>query len=61
MIIRPEQELKNRRQLTDMADLLLKFKKEYFASHPEDNEEDLQWAMEQAIMRLSLNTGHSFE
>lgn len=61
MIIKPEQELKNKQQLMDMGGLLLKFKKEFFAAHPDEDTTDVQWAMEQSILRLSLNTGHSFE
>jgi hypothetical protein len=61
LIIKPEQELKNKQALVDMANLLLNLKKEFRDSHPEDSEELCEWAVEQAIMRLSVNTGHSFE
>lgn len=61
MIIKPEQELKNKTQLLDMAGLLLSLKNEFFAKHPDEDEDVLRWCIEQSIMRLSVNTGHSFE
>lgn len=61
MIIKPEQELKNKQQLLDTANLLLKLKKEFYDQHFGEDSELLDWALENAVMRLSLNTGHSFE
>ena len=60
MIIKPTRILENKEQLLEMADLLVDLRNTFDLKHKDADPNLCQWAIEQAIMRLSIKDGHDF-
>lgn len=60
MIIKPTKVLENENQLLDMMGLLLNLKKKARDNYSDFSEEDIEWALEQSIIRLSIRDGHDY-
>ena len=60
MIIKPTKVLENKSQIIDMMGLLLDLKKNARDTYSDFSEEDIEWALEQSIIRLSLRDGHDY-
>ena len=61
MLIKPEKVLKNQNRIIEFGGLLLKLKEDFADKYAAYSDQDRQWALEQSIMRLSLNDGVEFE
>lgn len=60
MLLKATPTLDNENEILDTAGLLIELRKKAQDSHPDVSDEIIQWAVEQAIMRLSIKTGHKF-
>lgn len=60
MIIKPTKILENKTQIIDMMGLLLDLKEEARSKYNSFPEEDIEWALEQSIIRLSIRDGHDY-
>lgn len=60
MIIKPTKILENESQIIDMMGLLLNLKKKARSNYSDFSEEDIEWALEQSILRLSIRDGHDY-
>ncbi len=60
MIIKPTKILENKTQIIDMMGLLLDLKEEARQKYYSFPEEDIEWALEQSIIRLSIRDGHDY-
>lgn len=59
-LIKPTKVLNNKKDILEMADLLIDLKSDLLNKHPNVNVDTLQWALEQSIMRVSLRDGHEY-
>lgn len=59
-LIKPTKILKNEADILETADILIHLRNKLEVLYPDEDQERILWALEQSIMRLSLNTGHDF-
>jgi hypothetical protein len=60
MILKPTRVLENKSHILEFAGLLVDLRDEMEKKHPDTPEDVRKWALENAIMRLSIKDGHDF-
>lgn len=61
MLIKPEKVLKNKAHILEIVDLLVKLKQETYQKYPDISMDTVDWAIEQAMLRTSINDSYEFE
>lgn len=60
MLLKADKVIENRKDILETSSLIIDMFEELRLKHKDVSPEYVKWGLEQAVMRLSLRTGHDF-